>query len=68
MEVATSLGIAYITYFIGTLSPGPANLIIISTALSYRRAAAVTIATGVITGSLMWGFISAFGLGTLLST
>lgn len=68
MEIATSLSIAYITYFIGTSSPGPANLAIINTALSYGRAAAVATALGVVTGSLMWGFISAFGLAALLST
>lgn len=68
MEIATSLSIAYITYFVGTSSPGPANLAIISTALSYGRAAAVATALGVVTGSLIWGFISAFGLGALLST
>jgi threonine/homoserine/homoserine lactone efflux protein len=68
MEITTSLSIAYITYFVGTSSPGPANLAIISTALQYGRSAAVSTALGVVAGSVMWGLISAFGLGALLST
>jgi threonine/homoserine/homoserine lactone efflux protein len=68
MEIASSLGVAYVTYFVGTSSPGPANLAIISASLSHGRPAGVATALGVVTGSVMWGLISAFGLGTLLST
>lgn len=68
MDIVSSLGIAYATYFVGTLSPGPANLAIISTSLSYGRSAGVATALGVVTGSVMWGLISAFGLGALLTT
>ena len=67
MEIITSLAIAYLTYFIGTASPGPANLAIIRMALQHGRPAGVATALGVIAGSLMWGLVSAFGLGTLLA-
>ena len=68
MEVFSSLGIAYATYIVGTVSPGPANLLIMSTALQQGRSAGVASAFGVITGSFTWGLVSAFGLGALLST
>ena len=58
MDIVSSLGMAYATYFVGTLSPGPANLAIISTSLSYGRSAGVATALGVVAGSVMWGLIS----------
>lgn len=67
MTVLWSLGTAYVIYFVGTASPGPANIAIIQNALSYGRPGGVATALGVVTGSVMWGLVSAFGLGAVLS-
>ena len=67
MEILSGLFVAYGVYFVGTSGPGPANLAIISTALRYGRPAGVSIALGVITGSITWGIVSALGLGAVLS-
>ncbi len=67
MEIVSSLGVAYATYLVGILSPGPANLAIISTSLSHGRSAGVATAIGVVSGSVIWGVTSAFGLGALLA-
>ncbi|MDO6705839.1 LysE family translocator [Photobacterium sp. 1_MG-2023] len=64
MESLLPVLIAYSTYCIGTLSPGPANLAIMGTSMASGRSAGLAIAFGVITGSVMWGVIAAFGLGT----
>ncbi len=62
-----SLLVAYTTYFIGTASPGPANLAIMTTAMDDGRRQAMAFAAGVISGSQMWGIISAVGIGALLA-
>ena len=51
---------------IALLSPGPAVLAIISTALSQDRLRALYLAAGVMTGSLMWSAAAAFGLGAIM--
>lgn len=63
----SSLGIAYLTYVVGTASPGPANLAIIRDALRYGRMGGMATALGVVVGSVMWGLVSALGLGALIS-
>ncbi len=68
MDIISNLGVAYITYIVGTASPGPANLTIMSTALRHGRVAGLATALGVVTGSVMWGLVSAFGLGAALLT
>jgi threonine efflux protein len=62
-----ALLVAYTTYFIGTASPGPANLAIMSTAMDCGRRQAMAFAAGVISGSQMWGIISAVGIGALFA-
>ncbi len=42
-------------------SPGPATLMILGTAISRGRSSAVALSLGVVTGSLFWGCIAAFG-------
>ena len=66
MDIIPNLDVAYITYVVGTASPGPANLTIMATALQHGRLAGLVTALGVITGSVMWGLVSAFGLGAAL--
>lgn len=59
---------AYGAYLLATLSPGPANLAIASTAMRDGRPAALCLASGVILGSLTWGVLAAAGLSAVLAT
>lgn len=47
-------------------SPGPATLAISGTAMAQGRAAAVTLAAGVVLGSASWGIAAGFGLSALM--
>lgn len=68
MDIAPYLLLAYSTYAIGTISPGPANLSIMATSMEAGRGAGLALALGVIAGSLTWGIVAALGLGALLQT
>ncbi|MGB0844230.1 MAG: LysE family translocator [Alphaproteobacteria bacterium] len=61
-----SLVFAYTMYLIATLSPGPANLAIAGTSMRFGRTAGLSIALGVILGSLTWGVLAAIGLSAFL--
>ena len=65
--VTTNLVLAYSAYAIGVASPGPSNLAIMGTAMTAGRRPALLMALGVISGSLFWGFLAAFGLSALLA-
>ncbi len=66
MGVTSSLTIACVTYFIGTVSPGPASLTIAGVAARHGRAAGLITVMGVVTGSVIWSLVSVFGMGALL--
>lgn len=68
MDLAPYLALAYTTYLVGTISPGPANLAIMSVSMESGRAAGLATASGVIAGSLIWGIIAGLGLGAILQT
>jgi len=57
---------ALLVYSIGTMSPGPGNLSIANAAMHYGRKAGLVLATGVISGSVFWGMLTAFGVSALL--
>jgi threonine efflux protein len=59
--------VAYSTYLIGTVSPGPSNLAIMSLAMRSGRKAAVTFALGVLSGSFFWATLATFGLTAILT-
>lgn len=59
---------AYIAFLIAVISPGPANLAIIGTAISQGRRAGLIIALGIFCGSLTWACSAALGLAALLRT
>ncbi len=61
-----SLALAYTAYLIATVSPGPANMAIVATALREGRRAGLQLAAGVVLGSLTWGSLAALGLSALL--
>ncbi|HEY2606208.1 MAG TPA: LysE family translocator [Paraburkholderia sp.] len=60
--------IAYSAYFVGTASPGPSNLAIMSLAMSAGRRSALAFALGVVSGSFSWALLASLGLSALLAT
>ncbi|MFC0401664.1 LysE family translocator [Paraburkholderia rhizosphaerae] len=63
---SANLLLAYATYLVGTASPGPSNLAIISTAAHYGRKAALAFSLGVISGSMFWATVAARGVSAAL--
>jgi threonine efflux protein len=58
--------IAWTAYFVGTASPGPSNLAIMSIASTDGRKAAFSFAAGVVCGSCFWATLAALGLSAAL--
>jgi len=63
---STNLLLAYAAYFVGTASPGPSNLAMMSIAASHGRKAALTFALGVISGSMFWATVATLGMSAAL--
>ncbi|WP_175883965.1 LysE family transporter [Burkholderia sp. BCC0044] len=63
---SANLLLAYTAYFIGTASPGPSNLAIMSIAATQCRKAALVFALGVISGSIFWATVAALGVSAAL--
>lgn len=51
---------------IASASPGPATLAILGTSMGAGRRAGLTLAAGIVTGSLLWSVAAALGLGALM--
>ena len=66
-QVASNIGWAVVVYLVATISPGPGNLAIMNAAMRWGRGAGLSVATGVITGSLFWGLVAAAGLSVLIA-
>ncbi|MEM7506248.1 MAG: LysE family translocator [Pseudomonadota bacterium] len=49
-------------------APGPSVFAIMGTSLAHGRASGLRFASGVCTGSVFWGILSAFGVGLILQT
>jgi threonine efflux protein len=60
--------LAYVAYFVGTASPGPSNLAIMSLAMGSGRKSAFAFALGVMSGSFSWALLASLGLSALLAT
>lgn len=58
----------YLTYIVATASPGPSNMAIMSVAMSRGRLPALSLAAGVVTGSMFWATLAATGLSAVLAT
>jgi threonine efflux protein len=56
----------YLVYLVAVISPGPANMAIISTAMSQGRRAGLVMALGIFAGSFTWAMAASFGLAALL--
>lgn len=65
--LASHLLTACIAYAVGTASPGPSNLAILSIAATQGRRAALCFAAGVMSGSCFWAVLATFGLSAALS-
>ncbi|WP_370400523.1 LysE family translocator [Sulfitobacter sp. JB4-11] len=53
--------------FLAAGSPGPATLAIAGTSMSSGRHSGLALASGVTTGSFIWSFAAAFGLGAVMA-
>lgn len=60
--------VAWLAYFIAVISPGPATMAIISASVNRGRPAGMSLAMGVMTGSIIWASAAALGLSALLLT
>ncbi len=60
------LMLAYLAYLVATVSPGPANVAVMATAMRHGRLAGLQLAAGVLLGSLTWGVLAALGLSAFL--
>jgi threonine/homoserine/homoserine lactone efflux protein len=63
---STNLLLPYAAYFVGTASPGPSNLAIMSIAANHGRKAALMFALGVISGSMFWATVATLGVSAAL--
>ncbi|KJV28131.1 LysE family translocator [Pantoea sp. SM3] len=68
MALSHELILIYTTYFVATASPGPSNMAIMGTAMKKGRGAALALASGVISCSMMWALLAACGVLTVLAT
>ena len=68
IHISANLLLAYSAYAVGTASPGPSNLAIMATAMNAGRKPALVLALGVVSGSVFWGLLAAFGLSAVLAT
>lgn len=59
---------AFVACFVGTASPGPSTLAIMAVAMRSGRVRALTLAVGVLSGSLFWILSAALGLSSLIQT
>lgn len=63
---SANLLLAYVAYFVGTASPGPSNLAIMSIAANEGRKSALAFAAGVISGSMFWATVATVGISAAL--
>ncbi|WP_118180113.1 LysE family translocator [Paraburkholderia phosphatilytica] len=63
---SANLLLAWTAYFVGTASPGPSNLAIMSIAANNGRKSALAFALGVISGSMFWATVATAGVSAAL--
>ncbi|WP_218141195.1 hypothetical protein [Citreimonas salinaria] len=59
--------IVFAAYVIAAVSPDPSTLRIMGVATNHGRRAGLTLAAGVVSGSLFWGLSAATGVSALLA-
>ncbi|MBP0582865.1 LysE family translocator [Labrys sp. LIt4] len=57
----------YALYAIAVASPGPSNMAIMGVAMGRGRLPALVLASGIMTGSMIWAVLAATGVSTLLA-
>lgn len=67
LEHFNHLMFVYAAYLVAVASPGPSNMAIMGVAMRQGRASAVSLALGVLTGSLFWAALAAAGISTILA-
>ncbi|WP_207484036.1 LysE family translocator [Arenibaculum pallidiluteum] len=58
----------YGAYLIATASPGPSNMAIMGVAMNAGRRQALTLAAGVMTGSMFWATLAGTGVSVVLAS
>lgn len=66
-EYLPYLAVAWTAYFIAVVSPGPATMALAATSMTSGRAAGVSLALGVYTGSFIWACLTSAGLAAILT-
>lgn len=64
---ATNYLLITVAALIAIASPGPATLAISAASMSRGREHGLVLAAGVLTGSIFWSFLAAFGLGAVMA-
>ena len=59
--------LVFTAYVLAAGSPGPSNMRIMGVAMNQGRQAGLTLAAGVVTGSIFWGTMAATGVSALLT-
>lgn len=59
--------LVYLAYVVAAGSPGPSTMAIMGVAMAQGRRAALLLAGGVVTGSIVWGLTASMGVSTLLA-
>lgn len=60
--------LAYTTFFLAIVSPGPNILAVLGTSMSRGRTSGIALALGVAAGSFCWALLSVIGLSALLAS
>lgn len=63
----SGLLLAWSAYGLGILSPGPNVLAVMGTSMEHGRRAGITLAMGMVSGTLFWGTATLLGLTALLA-
>jgi threonine efflux protein len=59
--------LAYTTYVVSAVSPGPAMMATMGTAMESGRTAGIALGLGIVVSALVWGILAFLGLSTLLA-
>lgn len=59
MAFSHELILIFTPYLVATASPGPSNMAIMGTAMKKGRGAALALAAGVVSGSMVWALLAA---------
>lgn len=66
MLLDINLPLILIAALVASASPGPATLAIAGTSMASGRASGLSLASGIMTGSLVWSISAALGLGAIM--